>query len=228
MRANAARGAIALALYAILVPALPILISGRLHWWQAWAFVALTTLGVVLSRVGVWITHPDLLEERSRSMMRQDVAPYDRVLAPFVALGGISIPILAGLDARAGRTWLLPMSAEVVAALAIALGYGIGAWAMWVNRFFSGTMRIQTERGHVVVDTGPYHWVRHPGYLGGIVVYAAAPFLLGSPTSIVAAIVLLVALVLRTHLEDNQLKADLPGYREYAARTPFRLIPSIW
>ena len=99
---------------------------------------------------------------------------------------------------------------------------------MVVNPFFEKTVRIQTDRGHRVVDTGPYAYVRHPGYVGFLGWILAAPLLLASVWAIVPALISVVGLVIRTALEDRTLRAELPGYPEYAARVRFRLIPGMW
>jgi len=99
---------------------------------------------------------------------------------------------------------------------------------MLANRFFSGVVRIQNERGHSVVSDGPYRWVRHPGYAGGFIGDLALPLLLGSAWAFIPAALTAGAVVLRTALEDRTLQAELPGYREYAQRTRFRLLPGVW
>jgi protein-S-isoprenylcysteine O-methyltransferase Ste14 len=107
-------------------------------------------------------------------------------------------------------------------------GYSFSSWALIVNRFFSGTVRIQTERGHHVVTDGPYRIVRHPGYAGGLLGFVMIPFLLDSLWALIPTFLLTVVLVVRTALEDATLQKELPGYAEYAQRTRYRLIPGVW
>jgi protein-S-isoprenylcysteine O-methyltransferase Ste14 len=101
-------------------------------------------------------------------------------------------------------------------------------WALGENRFFSSVVRIQTDRGHVVCDSGPYRIVRHPGYAGNILPLAGIVLALGSIWTLVPAIVALIITVIRTTLEDRTLQAELPGYRDYARRVRYRLIPGIF
>jgi protein-S-isoprenylcysteine O-methyltransferase Ste14 len=89
-------------------------------------------------------------------------------------------------------------------------------------------VRIQTERGHQVVSSGPYRWLRHPGYAGALLTYLATPFFLDSRWALLAALFLTVVLVIRTSLEDRTLQEELTGYREYAGRVRFRLLPGVW
>ena len=99
---------------------------------------------------------------------------------------------------------------------------------MGVNPFFEKTVRIQTERGHRVIDTGPYAFVRHPGYLGFFGWCLSAPLLLGSWWAFVPAVLSVVDLVVRTALEDRTLREELEGYEAYSNRVPHRLLPGIW
>jgi len=107
-------------------------------------------------------------------------------------------------------------------------GYLLSSHALIENRFFSGVVRIQPERGHYVVSGGPYRWMRHPGYAGALLAYLATPVFLDSWWAGVPAIALAGALVVRTHLEDRTLQDELPGYRDYARRVRSRLVPGVW
>jgi protein-S-isoprenylcysteine O-methyltransferase Ste14 len=99
---------------------------------------------------------------------------------------------------------------------------------MGVNPFFEKTVRIQTERGHRVIDTGPYNFVRHPGYLGFFGWNLSAPMLLGSWWAFIPAVLSVISIVIRTALEDRTLRAELDGYEEYVRRIRYRLIPGVW
>ena len=101
-------------------------------------------------------------------------------------------------------------------------------WALAENRFFSSVVRIQTDRGHVVCDTGPYRIMRHPGYAGNILPLLGIVLALGSLWTIIPAVVALVIAIVRTALEDQTLQEELPGYREYAQRVRYRLLPGIY
>ena len=96
------------------------------------------------------------------------------------------------------------------------------------NRFFSGMVRIQTERGHHVVSSGPYGWIRHPGYAGALLTYLATPFFLDSRWALLPAMFITIVLIIRTSLEDQTLQNELEGYRAYAERVRYRLMPGVW
>ena len=224
------RTVIQMLVFIVLVPFLPLLISLKWDWWQAWVYGLIGVLGFVISRLLVNMRHPDLLAERARFMQHEDTKSWDNVLAHLVGLGGALIPLAAGLDAK--YDWSetdYSFTVELVALFFILIGYIIGSWALLENRFFSGTVRIQKERGHHLVSTGPYAWVRHPGYAGALLTYFATPLLLDSPWTFVPVVFIAVVLVIRTALEDHTLQEELPGYKEYATqKTKYRLIPGIW
>jgi protein-S-isoprenylcysteine O-methyltransferase Ste14 len=115
-----------------------------------------------------------------------------------------------------------------VAALVIAAGYGLAVWAMVENRFFSAVARIQKDRGHEVVTTGPYRIVRHPSYAGAILAYLAFPLMLDALWSLIPGVIMAGVLVVRTGLEDRMLIEELEGYQGYAEETRYRLIPGVW
>ena len=213
----------------VLAPFIPMIISGRWDWWQAWAYAIASILTFALSRLLVVRKHPDLIAERARFMDAKDTKPWDKILAPLLGIGSILIVVVAGLDKY--YEWFSSSSnliLNLVALAGIILGYGFSAWALIENRFFAGTVRIQTERGHHVVSTGPYRIVRHPGYAGGLLGYLFIPLLLDSLWAWVPTILLAIVLIVRTALEDKTLQAELPGYREFAGKTKYRLFPGIW
>lgn len=210
------------------IPLLPILIAWRWGWWEAWVYALIYILGFAASRALAARRHPDLIAERARMTDHADAKAWDRVLAPATAVGGASILIVAGLDARFGWSPAFTLLPKSVALLLILAGYALGSYALLANRFFSGMVRIQTERGHHVVSGGPYRWVRHPGYAGALVSYLATPVFLDSWWAFVPAALLTIALVVRTHLEDKTLHEELPGYADYAGRVRYRLLPGIW
>ncbi len=217
------------AIYTVLVGLILFLAAGTTDWPAAWVFLAMYFITVAASRaMMIWI-NPDLAMERAQSMNKKDAKPWDRALMPFVALiGPLIIYLSAGLEQRLGRPPALSWAVILVALGVGVLGAALGGWAMIANKFFSGTVRIQSERGHSVCDSGPYRFVRHPGYLGGVLFHLATPFMLCSWWAFLPVALVTAALVIRTALEDRTLQAELPGYAEYAQRVRSRLIPGIW
>ena len=161
-------------------------------------------------------------------MMAKDTKRWDKILAPLLGLGSILILVVAGLDKYYARSPASSLTVNLIALFGIVLGYGFSAWALVENRFFSGSVRIQTERGHHVVTNGPYRIMRHPGYAGGLLGYIFISLLLDSLWSFVPVFLLMVVMVVRTALEDKTLQAELPGYKEYAQKTRYRILPGVW
>ena len=137
--------------------------------------------------------------------------------------------ITAGLDVgRYHWTDTIPLGIQVVALIGFGLGFGLAVWSMAVNRFFSSVVRIQEERGHHLVTTGPYGYIRHPGYAGIAAGLLCSPLALGSWTSAVPIVVFLLLLTRRIVLEDRFLHENLRGYDGYAETVRYRLVPGIW
>ena len=223
------RAAVGFALYLFLVPALLFFAAGTVNWPMAWGYVLLLLASTIGSRLIVWRRNPDTLRERARFTSSEGTKSWDRVLVAIVGLfGPMVMMIVAGLDHRFGWSAAVPPIAQYLAALAIAVGYGLAVWAMVVNAYFSAVARIQEDRGQVVVTTGPYRIVRHPSYAGALLASLALPIMLDAIWALVPGLVMVVALIIRTSLEDRMLREELDGYQHYAERTAYRLVPGLW
>jgi protein-S-isoprenylcysteine O-methyltransferase Ste14 len=226
---NILRAAIGFAIYALLTPALLFISANTLNWTMAWIYTGLALLSIFGSRIVVALRFPDLIRERAGYREAEDAMPLDKLLVPVVGvLGPMLIMVVAGLDHRFGWSPDVHPIGQVIAVAGVVLGYGISVWAMAVNRYFSAVVRVQRERGQVVVTGGPYRWVRHPSYAGGLVAGLAIPFMLEALWALVPTLILLAALIWRTAMEDKVLMEQLEGYAGYAGRTRFRLIPWVW
>jgi len=211
------------------MPLVLLTIGWDLAWWQAWLYAVLFVVIGIGSRVLAEKRHPGLMAERSKFGKDQNVKPWDKVLAPLMAFS-LSFPlfIVAGLDHHFGWSPEFPIWLNILGFIFIVPGYAFASWAIIENRFFSSVTRIQKERGHVVCDSGPYRFVRHPGYAGNIPPLAGIVLALGSIWTLIPVIIALIITVIRTILEDQTLHEELPGYREYANHVRYRLIPGIF
>ena len=216
-------------LVAVLLPLLLFVSAGRVDWWQGWAYAILAILISLISRYVLFLKNPQLIEERARFTQSEGTKDWDKKLVVWIAIiGPLAFMITAGLDKRFGWSPELALPLQLSAMIVFVLGYALATWAMTVNTFFSSVVRIQSERGHTVVDTGPYRFVRHPSYIGGIVSLLASPILLGSLWSYIPIGIIVILTVVRTALEDRTLQAELPGYADYARHTRYRLLPGVW
>ena len=200
--------------------------AGTLDWAWAWLY-----LGIYLAStlVNAWFLRrsPELVAERGRPA--EAMPAWDKVLGGLWALAEfVALPLVSGLDARFG--WTGPVDAvwHVAGAVVFAAGLGLFGWAMIANAYFSTAARIQHDRGQTVCREGPYRVVRHPGYAGAILQSIGTPLLLGSAWSLLPAVGAVASITARTWFEDRMLRADLPGYAEYAAEVRRRLVPLIW
>lgn len=205
------------------------LAAGRLDWVWGWVFLGTLTVFVAAHPLILVPINPELLAEREKGIWDKNVKGWDKWVAPLA--GGvmpIASWIVAGLDTRFHWTRPTPLACHLGGLLVIVLGFALFLWAMASNAFFSEGVRIQKERGHAVATGGPYRCVRHPGYVGAILAALATPFLLGSPRALIPSAASAVLYMVRTRLEDKTLIEELPGYKEYAQQTRYRLFPGVW
>ena len=154
---------------------------------------------------------------------------WDKIFWVFYAPMFFAVFILASLDAGRFRwTAQLPLSVYIIGYIVYLLSQYITLWSMWVNKFFSTTVRIQTDRGQEVVQNGPYRFIRHPGYVGGILLAISSSLILGSLWGLIPAGGVVFLLIIRTYLEDITLQKELQGYSDYALKVKYRLLPGIW
>jgi protein-S-isoprenylcysteine O-methyltransferase Ste14 len=172
------------------------------------------------------VRDPSLLAERMSR--HKDTQPFDKIILPIYFGFSLGTLLVAGLDRRMG--WSDPMPAVLVA---IGIGiftvmHFIPAWTMLTNTFASSVVRIQSDRAHQVISTGPYRYVRHPMYASGIFILLTMPLFLESWWALIPAALAALLMIIRTWFEDRMLHCELPGYADYARQTRYRLFPGIW
>jgi protein-S-isoprenylcysteine O-methyltransferase Ste14 len=204
--------------------------AGTWHWWEAWVMVALwTAFGLVMTPY--LLRHdPELLVERMKLVpLHKDQKVWDKVIMLLFFISSIALYIVPGFDVvRYEWSEPLPVWMRVFAMLFHLPCFVMLGWVMRENTYLAQVVKIDKERSHQVITTGPYALVRHPMYTIVIVLLFAVPVALGSRYALILAVFLTALLVVRTYLEDRTLHAELPGYPEYARHTLYRLIPGIW
>lgn len=203
------------------------LAAGRLDWIRGWIWVAIavltmTSVGVIVQRL-----NPALLEQRTK-WRRKDTKRFDKIFLAAYAPLILFQPALAALDAERYRWTAMPFAFVYAGVALFVVAAVLILWVLLVNPFAETCVRIQTDRGHRVITTGPYRFVRHPMYVGMIAMYFGTPLILGSVWALALSVVIAGLVVWRTALEDRTLRRELGGYEEYAARTRYRLAPGIW
>jgi protein-S-isoprenylcysteine O-methyltransferase Ste14 len=200
--------------------------SGRLDWAWAWVYIGFYLAAALVNATFMLRYSPETIARRAEARGMKD---WDKVVGGmFGVMYFVVILLIAGLDARFGWTGQIALVRHIAAVVAFGLGYALFSWGMISNAHFATVVRVQGDRGHTVCNTGPYRFVRHPGYIGGIIQSLALPLMLGSVWAFVPGVLAAALLVARTALEDKTLLEELDGYAEYAQRVRYRLLPGVW
>lgn len=202
--------------------------AGTLAWPQAWIFLAI--FNICSQAIGVWLlkTNPALLAERMKSPVSADQRPRDRLVMIAIAIFFCVWLVFIGLDARRFGWSYAPLWTQAIGAALI-----VGAFYGWVgvlraNSFAAVTVRLQKERDQTVISTGPYAVVRHPMYAYAMLLLIGTPLLLGSLWGLLGVPLAMSLMAARALGEEDLLMDGLPGYRDYAAKVRFRLLPGVW
>ena len=200
--------------------------AGTTYWRSAWVLIGLYGIFLFIFLFYTANRDPELLKERGKKSA--NIKPWDKVIAGIYNFLLIAMLIICGLDVGRFLWSSVPFWLQLVGMALVILGGLIMGWVTMHNTFLSRYARIQDDRGHRVVTDGPYRTVRHPMYAVSLFWFPAIPLMLGSYTALLPGLAITVLYVVRTALEDRMLLDELPGYKEYAQQTRFRLIPGIW
>jgi len=222
-RKNILKRLIQVTISVILIAILLLVSAGKTDWIYAWVYIISSLLVIIINAC---IFPPELISERGRK--KDNVEKWDKLISGLLTLPWLALYIVSGLDIRFG--WSLELAAwiHITGLVIFILGNAFVSWAMISNVYFSTAVRIQYDRGHTVSIGGPYRFMRHPGYMGMIIYLLATPLILGSIWAFIPASLTGILFIIRTAFEDNTLKNKLEGYKEYAERVKYRLIPGIW
>jgi protein-S-isoprenylcysteine O-methyltransferase Ste14 len=200
--------------------------AGTWAWPRGWLFVLVFLLAMTLTALYLWRVNPEIFAARSR--IHEGTKRWDRLLLAVLFPAMAAIVLVAALDDGRFHWSHIPWWACGLGYALLLAGMGITAWAQAVNKFFEPGVRIQADRGHRVIDTGPYAIVRHPGYVGACLLFVGTALSLGSFWALIPAGLASLLLLLRTRWEDRTLQAELAGYQEYTQRVRSRWIPGVW
>ena len=204
--------------------------AGTFLWLEAWVLVVLWSLYGVVVNNDLLHKDPVLLAERLKLIpLQKEQKSWDKALMLLLFIAGIGLYLLPGFDViRYEWSAPFPVWVRVIAMLIHIPCFVLLGWVMRENTYLSQVVKIDKERGHKVITTGPYAYVRHPMYTITIILLFAVPVALGSRFTLIISLFLIVLLIVRTYLEDRTLHAELVGYPEYAKQTIYRLIPGVW
>ena len=199
--------------------------AGTWSWPAAWVYLGMRTLAFLVFGTLLLRINPEIINERGR--MPRDMQRWDKVFALAYTPLILALPLVAGLDFRFDWS-AVPLWLQVAGALGMVPAIIMPYWAMMVNAYLTTTVRVQTERDHQVVNSGPYQYVRHPMYAGMSLMALTMPLLLGSWWALIPGLLSILAMAGRTQKEDQFLQAELPGYAAYARQVRYRLMPGLW
>ena len=202
--------------------------AGRIDWLAGWAFLGLFIIGTGVIAIWARRNDPDLVAERQTAAQAENVKPWDRVIMAVYTVVLLVMLILAAVDAGRFGWSHVPTGVRILGWLGLGVAFVIVWRVMAENTYLSERVRIQEERGHQVVTTGPYKYVRHPMYVGIIIAVLSVPLVLGSWWALIPAGLIAALFIIRTVLEDRTLNEELPGYQDYAEQVRFKLIPGVW
>ncbi|WP_349962229.1 isoprenylcysteine carboxylmethyltransferase family protein [Rhizobium sp. ZPR3] len=222
-RTKAISYAIGLPLALLVLVFLP---AGRLDWVPGWVFIAFLVVSYGIATLIMRRVNPVIF--RARSRFQAGTKRWDLILVSLMCLGMIAEIPLGTLDVGRMAWSAMPISIVILGYILLAAGIALGTWAQAVNRFFEPGVRLQRERGQHVISNGPYAFVRHPGYVSAIMIFAGLALAIGSWWALTPAAWASGLLILRTSWEDALLQAELEGYADYARRVRFRLLPGLW
>lgn len=199
--------------------------AGTIFWLEAWIYLAIFITYSINLMFYLKKNDPELL--KSRTKFKTEVS-WDKKISSIGAVFMIAMYIMPGFDVVRFQWSHIPLYIELVGFIGIILSLLTHFLVIKENTFLSRVVEIQKDRGHKVITTGPYRIIRHPMYLGVIFMYICHCIALGSLYALIPCIGVLITIVLRTYYEDKMLHEQLPGYKEYAEKTRYRLIPGVW
>jgi protein-S-isoprenylcysteine O-methyltransferase Ste14 len=201
--------------------------AGDWTWPQGWTYMGEVLVLSSATTIGLMRNDPELLKARLSSPLKRNQRPRDRAIMMVFFAAYIGWFVLIGLDHRFMWTGT-PLLVQILGAALIGAGMVLVWETFSANTFATTQVRVQTERAQTVVDSGPYHYIRHPMYAGMVLFVIGTALMLGSLWALAATAVLFVLLGLRTLGEEQVLKQDLAGYAEYMTKTPWRIVPGVW
>ena len=201
--------------------------AGTLAWFQAWLYIVIQFSFWTVTAVWMKKHNPELLKDRM-AFLKRSAKGWDKII--IVTSTAVFVPylLLPGLDAVRYRWSSVPLAIVVLGFVGVIFALFVMAWVIRVNAYLTRFVEVQRERGHKVITSGPYRYVRHPMYASLIILLYSIPVALGSLWTLIPASILTLLFVIRTYFEDQTLHEDLEGYNSYSTKVKYRLLPGVW
>jgi len=203
--------------------------AGTLEIPRAWLFFIITFSYYLISTIILFKITPTLVNQRGGPAFEDNTPTWDKIILLTYTVLGLYVQIfIAGWDVGQLHWWPRGMESLIAGLVLYLISVILIMWAMVKNPFFEASAHIQADRGQEVVKTGPYNFIRHPGYLSGILWHVAVPLIIGSSLALLFSLSVIILLLIRTYLEDCLLKEELEGYYPYSQQVKYRLLPGLW
>ena len=212
----------------VLFPAIFFIPAGTIYWPEAWIYMAVNVPFVFINITWLLKHNPDLLKERMKFPLQKEQKGWDKILVIFILLLYLIWIPLPGLDAVRYEWSHVPLFLKIIGFTGLFPPLFIISLVLRENTYLAQTVKIQQDKGHRVISSGPYKIVRHPMYSASFILAFAWPLALGSFYALLVTPAFIIIIIIRTYLEDKILQKELPGYLEYTKKVPFRLLPGVW
>lgn len=200
--------------------------AGTIFWLNGWILIITFFCCICFNFIVLLKINPEVIKERSS--IPKEAKKWDIVLVSLWTIAVLSSLVISGLDEKYQWSKFISGYWIYFGIVLVILGDFFVLWAMVVNRWFTKVVAVQSDRGHQVITSGPYQYVRHPGYVGAVAIWIGTPLILGSLWAFLPVLISTLILVIRTKWEDDTLQEELAGYKNYAAKVKYRLIPGVW
>ena len=212
----------------IILPAVILLVSaGRIDIPRVWIYIGIISIYYPVIMTILYRINPELITQRARGI-RKDTKSWDKVLMPVAVIMVYIQLAIIGLDVGRFQWSSLGMHFALPGVILYIIAAFFSSWSVITNPYYEPTVRVQKDRDHQVITTGPYKIVRHPGYVAAIIFPISISFIIGSVIGLIPAAIIFLLIIIRTSLEDKTLINELDGYSEYAKKTKYRLFPGVW
>jgi protein-S-isoprenylcysteine O-methyltransferase Ste14 len=199
--------------------------AGTLHYWQAWVFLAVFTIASLYAAVYLFRKDPAIVERRMRAGPKAETRPVQKVVTSAISILFFAVLVFGALDHRFG--WSpVPPAVSLIGDALVAIGLGIAIFSVSQNSFAAANITV--EETQTVTSTGLYGIVRHPMYMGALIMFAGIPLALDSYWGLAAVVPVVIVFAVRIADEEKLLNQELEGYRDYAGKVHHRLVPYVW
>ena len=199
--------------------------AGTFDYWQAWVFIAVFVVGTMIPTIYLAVAYPDAFRRRTRSGPFAETRTVQKFINVGIMLAVVATGVVSAVDHRFGWS-TVPTAVVVVGNVLVVAGLGLAELVVIQNNYAAATITVEEEQP--VVSTGLYGLVRHPMYVGALIMMVGMPLALASYWALLTIIPGMLVFAARISDEEKALRQDLDGYEEYTEKVQYRLVPGVW